>query len=555
MKRSLLWMGLPAVCLTLGWLGAAASATAAPATTAATTKKDAALQEVHGKNGAKPAAAADGDKHGARPTPHAGHASSQSHHGSSDSDGTAAPATLKVKRQRFKIDVALDGLFEAQHATEVVLRSKEWSDFEVLSAVEHGVTVAAGDVLVTLDTEKIDKTIADLQREQALARLGLQEAESLLAAQRIGLPMDLWTAERNKRIADEDMRYFIDVDRPLSERIVAFNVKTAENFLAYAQEELRQLEKMYKADDLVEETEEIVLKRTRDSVERAKFMAEIMRNERDSFLKMRLPRADEAIKAAADRQALDTQKAKATLPLALRRSELALEKLKIDSDRSEEKLKRLLADRSAMIVKAPVAGVVYYGRCNRGKWSGQDSLAEKLRRGGRLTADDVFMTIVEPRPLTVRCGVPEKQLQNVVGGLKAIVRPTGYPDLRLPAIVQSVSGIPLGAKDFDLRLTVANDEAAAAVVPGMSCDVRLIAYQKADALLVPVSAVGSDDDEPQKQFVSLVGKDGKTTRRQVTPGRRSDKQVEILAGLAEGDEILRECGNDLVGPKGGKDEK
>ena len=40
-----------------------------------------------------------------------------------------------------------------------------------------------------------------------------------------------------------------------------FSVKSADNMLAYEKEELRQLEKMYKADDLVEETEEIVLKR------------------------------------------------------------------------------------------------------------------------------------------------------------------------------------------------------------------------------------------------------------------------------------------------------
>ena len=313
---------------------------------------------------------------------------------------------------------------------------------------------------------------------------------------------------------------------------------------------------MYKADDLVEETEEIVLKRTRDAVERAKFMR---RNDEERArlqrLKMRLPRAEETVKAAAQRQPMETQKTKATLPLAVQRAELALEKLKVEADRSEEKLKRLIADRSAMIVKAPVGGVVYYGRCVRGKWSGPESAGEKLRRGGRLASEDVFMTIVELRPLLVRTLVPEKQLQHVAAGLKAIVRPTGFPELKLSAIVQSVGALPLGSKEFDMRLTVANDDGAAAVVPGMSCDVRLIAYQKADALVAPVAAVGSDDNEPEKEYVSLVGKDGKATRREVTTGKRSDKLVEILTGLAEGDEILRECGNDLTGPKSGKDEK
>ena len=373
-----------------------ATATAAPATNAA--KKDAARHVVHGNNGDKAAARTAGDTKGGHPTSAVQHATSVVHPATPESDSSAAPATVKLKKQRFKVDVTLDGLFEAQHMSEVLLRSKEWSDFEVLSAVEHGATVSAGDVLVTLDTEKIDKSIADLQREQAVARLALQEANSLLETLRGTVPLDLVAAERNKRNADQDLSYFLNVDRPMSERIAAFNVKTAENSLAYVQEELRQLEKMYKADDLVEETEEIVLKRTRDALERAKFMVDYMRNERDSFLKIRLPRADEAVKTAAERQTLDTQKAKATLPLTLRRSELALEKLKVENDRSEEKLKRLLADRSALIVKAPAGGVVYYGRFSRGKWSGQETVAEKLRRGGRLTADDVFMTIIQRGP-------------------------------------------------------------------------------------------------------------------------------------------------------------
>jgi multidrug resistance efflux pump len=541
-------MVLAMVFLTIASLGAAAGPAASTDTTAtkSTAKKDAKpskteiqkadaaqadVKEKHGKKGhskkvvAKSAKAKDiaGRKNDAK-----------------ESESSAAPDTVKVKKQRFKIDVTLDGIFEAQHMTEVVLRSKEWSDFEVLSAVEHGTRVNPGDVLATLDTEKIDKTIGDLCHDQVVSRLALQEAESLLVALRATVPLDLAATQRSQRIADEDLSYFLNVDRPLSQRIVDFNVKLSENNLAYEKEELRQLEKMYKADDLVEETEEIILKRTRDTVERAKFMVELMKSERDNFLKMRLPRVEETVKTAAQRQALDTQKTKATLPLASRRAELALEKLKVEAARSEEKLKRLMTDRAAMIVKAPVGGVVYYGRYSRGKWGGLETIADKLRRGGRLTADDVFMTIVETRPLLVRTLVSEKQLQFVTAGLKAIVRPTSYPDLKLAAIVQSVGRFPLGSKEFDARLTVATDEAAAAVVPGMTCDVKLIAYQKPDALVVPVSTVGSDDNEPQKQYVSLVGKDGKTTRREVTAGKRNDKQIEILGGLVAGDEILEE---------------
>ena len=60
-----------------------------------------------------------------------------------------------------------------------------------------------------------------------------------------------------------------------------FMVKYYDFMLNYEQDELTQLEKMYEADDLTEETEEIVLKRQRNSVEFAEFSLESARLSRD----------------------------------------------------------------------------------------------------------------------------------------------------------------------------------------------------------------------------------------------------------------------------------
>ena len=49
------------------------------------------------------------------------------------------------------------------------------------------------------------------------------------------------------------------------------SLKSSEQYLAYAAEELNQLKKMYEADDLTEETEEIILQRAQYQYERAKF--------------------------------------------------------------------------------------------------------------------------------------------------------------------------------------------------------------------------------------------------------------------------------------------
>ena len=451
------------------------------------------------------------------------------------------PATYKVKKRTLKIEITLDGIFEGRSMAEIAMHGKEWAEYEILKAVEHGTAVKPGDFLIALDTEKIDRTIADLQRDQALGRLALQEAELQVQLLQSTMPLDIAQSERARRVAEQDYVQFTKVDRPLSERVMNFMVKMSEDFLAYEKEELRQLEKMYKADDLVEETEEIILKRARDSVERATFNLERAKTERETILKLSLPRAEEMLKLNGLRQEIDWKRSQATIPNAGRRMELALEKLKIERGRSEERLQKLLADREQMTVKSPIEGVVYYGRCNRGKWSNVDNFLEKLRRGGRVQNEDVFMTVVASRPLVVRTTIPERQLQHVKPGLQGFVQPTGFSDVKLTAIIERISAAPLGSQGFDATVTVAIDESTPPLVPGMSCELRLVPYCKSDALTIPAAALGTDDQDPRKFYVCLPSKDGKPAKRPVTLGKRADRQVEILKGLAEGDEILAEC--------------
>ena len=103
----------------------------------------------------------------------------------------------------------------------------------------------------------------------------------------------------------------------------------ANESLEYEKEELHQLEKMYKADDITEETEQIVLKRARDAVDRAKFNVEYSKVMHDQVLTMGVPRAEVLVKELARRKALDWEKSKIELPLAVKKQRLELEKLRL----------------------------------------------------------------------------------------------------------------------------------------------------------------------------------------------------------------------------------
>src|SRR3972149_4579983 len=209
---------------------------------------------------------------------------------------TPAAPTYTVKREPFKIQIELDGLFESREMSEIVLHPEEWSTFPVAEAVEHGTRMKKGDVLITFDSEKIDRAIDDLRAEQRLAEVALKQAEDQLAVLEKTTPMDLEASQRAQRIAEEDQKQYLEVGRPLRIKMSEFQLKVAKQSLEYQRQELEQLEKMYKADDLTEETEEIVLKRQRDAVERAEFNAQREEVEYDQSIKYQVPRTDEQIK-------------------------------------------------------------------------------------------------------------------------------------------------------------------------------------------------------------------------------------------------------------------
>jgi multidrug efflux pump subunit AcrA (membrane-fusion protein) len=450
-----------------------------------------------------------------------------------------AGATYKVKKEPFKIEVTLKGTFEAEKMAEVSIRPEVWAALEVVKAAEHGQTVKRGDVLVQLDLEKIDEEIAELRLKRAISDLAFKQAEENLKALEASTPVDLKLAERAQKIAHEDLEKFLRADRALSEKSANFMLRSAENYLENQQEELRQLEKMYKADDLTEETEEIVLKRQRRAVEVAEHMVETARASRDDTLKVDLPRRQETLEQAAVKQDLAAAKLKISLPVALSQAQRELEKLKLDRSREEEKLKKLLADRGAMTVKAPVDGVVYYGRFTRGKWSGMEQIAESLRPKGVVMKNAVFMTVVQSRPVFVRSSVSEADVAKLRPGMKGTVQPTAFADVKLEAAVERIDAIPSAADSYEVRLGLRAEPSSVSIVPGMTCTAKIVPYAEKNAIAIPSKALFTDEVDQRQTHVFVI-EGGKPKKRPVTAGKRADDRVEIVRGLAEGDEILLE---------------
>ena len=457
--------------------------------------------------------------------------------------GETKPETHKVVREPFVIKLSLDGVFEAQRMHELLLRPEAWSSYKVESAVEHGDRVDKGQVVVRFETDDLDREIADLKRDLALETLTLKVTELELRTLEELTPMNVAVVKRRQKHNEEDRRYYMETEAPLSRRTADIILEQSRQTLEYQQEELEQLEKMYKEDDLTEETEEIVLRRARSAVERAQFLFDRAKIFYERTVEVELPRQKIAIEEDAERTSLESELLQVTLPLRLEQARVAVEAAKVAKQRSEERLADLEADHKLMTIKAPAEGIVYYGRCVDGKWR-RGSSAESLRRQGSISANDVFMTIVEPRPMDIRATVDQEHLADVRPGLKGIATSDAVPMLKLPVRLDRIARIPSEGTDFDAVFRVSLDLEADSLMPGMTCKMEFTPYRQRRALVVPVKSVFTDDWNLNRQYVWLYRKGAEPRRQTVVLGRTTDEKAEVLEGLEADDEILLKAPED-----------
>jgi HlyD family secretion protein len=446
------------------------------------------------------------------------------------------PTTIKAAPGKLVVETTLKGTVESDQAAELRLNMKSWQGpYLVKSAVPHGARVKKGQVVLELDTTKIDMALRDLRLDRDIADSAAKQLKAELPILEKLLPLNLAAAERDKRIADEDLKRYTEVEREQSRKSATFALDSQKHWLEYAQEELKQLQKMYRDKDLTEETEEIILKRQKHQIEQIEFSLASQKIQQDRQLQLELPRRDQQMQDAAAKAALAQQRAESTLPLELEQKRLALRKLEAELAKIDDRFSDLESDRSSMIFSAASDGIACHGHAERGQWN-TATISGRLRPQGILQPNEVLMTVVASRAVSLVADVEEKDLHLLKEGLDGQAIPVGFPSLKLKARLTSLSPVPRAASSFEARVALELPENVTNVTPGMTVHAKFITYRNESALLVPTSAIFRDEgSEASHVFVKT---DGEPQKTEVQIGNAAGGKTEILGGLKAGVEIL-----------------
>ena len=437
-------------------------------------------------------------------------------------------AKAPVKSEPFTVRPTLSATVLPDAVLPIAVDARQWGVFTIVEIVPHGSAVKKDQVLVRFDDEDFLKKLRDAESAATAGKLSQANAEAEFITMEKSLPIQLQAAKIKAEEAAEAWEYFKNVRREADITRANLTLKQTELRLDGEREELVQLEKMYKADDVTENTEEIVLKRQRESVKAAEIGLALAKLSHKRQMEVSLPREAVTLEREALNSSIAIKEHAQSIPRSLELKRIALEDARVAAKRGAENLTKLQAEKDMFVIKALADGYFYYGIIQDGRWSPGDPAKAPAVLVPVATRRPFAVVVPSTATMVMESAVDEATMRSLKAELAGFASVTGRADVSFPVKISSVSATP--GMDGRYRITLTGQYPAdIPLVAGTTVSAQIIAYRKDAALTVPAKALNATDDGGWE--VEIEEAEGKTKRVPVKRGMTFGDKVEILSGL------------------------
>ena len=308
------------------------------------------------------------------------------------------------------------------------------------------------------------------------------------------------------------------------EYVATLDQKAVEEVLTKAQEELEQAFNNFEDAKM---DSNLNLSNYRDQIINASEQVEEMQIILDES-KFESPAVIRRAEMDKDKALRKLQQEEKGYELKERQAISKVERNKIELRRKESRVGKLEGVYNSLIITAPKAGMVIYGK---------ERMGEKIKVGSTVSP---FMPMIATLPdlssmLSITY-VNEIDISKVKKGQKVILGIDAIPEKQLEGTVVSVANIgqPMpksDAKVFEVKIRVFGivDD----LKPSMTTSNTIQTATFSDTLFIPTEAVFENDS---LQFVYL--ENGSVIKQIVDLGDQNDNHILINGGLSAGDKVL-----------------
>lgn len=407
----------------------------------------------------------------------------------------------------------------------------------IVSLVPEGTRVAAGDVVVELESTPFKTQRTEQQIAVEKARSALSQAQQSDVVARSQAESDVQTAELAVEFAEVDLKTYLEGNYPLELRSLQTETKLAEEELQRAKAPLPKLQELLR-DGYINENE-YEAERLRAVRAEARVA---MAKERELLLQTyTFPRQkrDLESKVTEAKRALERVKNLAQAALDQAQTKLKAEESALKLEQG--KLTRIEDQIEKCTLLSPSAGVVLYPVP-----PDEDMTDLLIKEGNEIRRRQHVFSIADTSVLEVDAAFNEAIINQIKPGMPARVRNDLLPDQELVGTVKHVSSLP-DPEDWRrttvkfYRTKVSLDAQAEGLRPGNTVKVQILIDRLSDVLGVPVQAVV----QRGKNGVCYVLEGGVPVLRRLVLGKASVEYIQVLEGLRAGELVV--LAPDLIG--------
>ena len=445
---------------------------------------------------------------------------------------------IKPQKKDIKVTLTLNGYLDDPESVPYGINTTSWLELKVIDPPLHGSLIKKNSPLLSLDLEKIKKKLSDMVYELEILNIDQEILTNELKREEEIRKIEINETNRAVKYAEKNFSHFNNIALPLEKKSADFELKRYEENLSYMLEELNQLKKMYESDDLTEETEEIIITRTQNDVNRYKFALEEAKVRRDKRLSLEIPNMVSEKEDSFRKQQFNIAAKKKIRPLEIKRKRLELEKVRENKKRLSNEMKEIEKDLIEMKALSPISGTIFVGKFDRGQWSGSKPFEQKLKRGGVLKPLEEFITICPLNKIQARINLPEKDFPDVIKINSGKLTTSINPEKEIECEIKQISKFQVSPGNYEIILDVNIPDEHKDLKPGNSCKFKVVTYQKNNAITLPSSSVFSEDHDPEIRFVYILSAKNKPVKKIVKTGKTIGTIVEILRGVSPSHKIL-----------------